>query len=195
MSRIGEDYRKARSNPQEAGRLDRLSTSEYMTRIGMEGWIRDCMEVLFKMEMGLECEEQSALTFISQLAPDREGKTMLFDLHDERYLVKGGAQRLPDALAARRTDPCASGLGSCPSRRQRLCVEFFEQQGCVNGSEGRHRSADSTLFGIAPYGAAGRAATAEKNRSSRNSVMVPTQKSLLDSIPNYGVNRGITVMS
>ncbi|WP_133512784.1 flavin monoamine oxidase family protein [Candidatus Thiosymbion oneisti] len=100
LPRIGEDYRKARSNPQEAGRLDRLPTSEYMTWIGMEGWIRDCMEVLFKMEMGLECEEQSALVFISQLAPDSEGNTMMFDLHDERYLVKGGSQRLPDALAA-----------------------------------------------------------------------------------------------
>jgi len=71
-----------------------------MIQIGMKGWIRDYLEVLFKMEMGLECEEQSAMNFISELAPDSEGKTIMFDLHDERYLVKGGSQRLPDALAA-----------------------------------------------------------------------------------------------
>ena len=100
VPRITKDYQAYRSDPAEATRLDQLSISDYMTQIGMTGWVRDYLSTLFKAEMGLASEEQSALTFIVQLAPVHDGETTMFDLHDERYLVKGGAQRLPDALAA-----------------------------------------------------------------------------------------------
>jgi len=46
------------------------------------------VEGLFKIGVGLECEEQSVMIFISQLAPDGENNTMMVDLHDEHYLVK-----------------------------------------------------------------------------------------------------------
>lgn len=104
LPRIGEDYRKSQNNPEEAARLDNLSITQYMEGIGIEGWLRDYLDVQFTMEMGLECEEQSAFTFITQLMPNTSYEMMMFDLHDERYLLKGGAQQLPDALAAQVSD-------------------------------------------------------------------------------------------
>lgn len=99
LPRIHADYRSYRADPAQAARRDAQSISQYLTELGVQGWIRACLEVLFTMEMGRECDEQSALTFIDQLAPIWDGQNMMFDLHDERYTVAGGAQRLAAALA------------------------------------------------------------------------------------------------
>jgi len=100
LSRITLDAGNAFSNSAAAVHFDKLSIIDYMEQIGIDGWLKAYLDVLFMMEMGLACEEQSALTFMAQLAFNAADETAMFDTHDERYFAKDGAQSIPDAIAA-----------------------------------------------------------------------------------------------
>jgi monoamine oxidase len=86
-------------NPGNAARLDRMSLEAYLEQIEVRGWVRDLLEVAYVTEFGLEAGEQSALNLITLISPDvSEGRFDVFGESDERFKIRGGNQRLTDAL-------------------------------------------------------------------------------------------------
>jgi monoamine oxidase len=82
--------------------LDETSIAAYLDQIGASGWVRDLLEVAYVTEYGRDAGEQSSLNLIALIGTDTSGgKFDVFGESDERYLVKGGAQRFPDELAKR----------------------------------------------------------------------------------------------
>jgi monoamine oxidase len=88
-----------RTSPARA--LDLLSLESYFAGLGIEGWLRSFLEIAFVTENGLELGEQSALNLITMVSTDTtDGEFRPFGSSDERFVVKGGVQRITDALAS-----------------------------------------------------------------------------------------------
>lgn len=80
--------------------LDRLSISQYLTRIGASGWLKELLLVAYETEYGRSPDDQSALNFVTFISTDTsDGTLKLFGESDERYKVAGGNQRIPNRLS------------------------------------------------------------------------------------------------
>ncbi len=85
-----------------AGRLDRMSLSDYFNRLDIIGWLRSFLEVAYVTEYGLETGEQSALNFIFMVDTDlADGDFSVFGASDERFKIKGGNGALVRAMQKR----------------------------------------------------------------------------------------------
>src|SRR5690606_25809367 len=62
----------------------------------------------YTCEMGLECNEQSALNFLTFIDPGTEAFRIFAD-SDERFHVRGGNDRIVQALATRLDDAVETG--------------------------------------------------------------------------------------
>jgi monoamine oxidase len=91
------DYR----NPGGASALDRIPLAAYLRRIGATGWVGQLLDVAYVVEFGLDAGEQSALNFIDMIGTDLSRGFEIVGDSDERYKVRGGNQRIVDALAQR----------------------------------------------------------------------------------------------
>jgi monoamine oxidase len=80
-----------------ATQLDHTSLAEYLEQIGATGWIRDYLEMICVTEFGLQADQQSCLNLLLTLSTGNEIE--VFGEHDERYQIKGGAERITDELA------------------------------------------------------------------------------------------------
>ena len=81
--------------------LDLLSLESYFAGLGIEGWLRSLLEIAFVTENGLELGEQSALNLITMVSTDTsDGEFKPFGASDERFVVRGGVQRITNALAS-----------------------------------------------------------------------------------------------
>ncbi len=91
------------AEPNGAESLDRMSIAQWLDGVGLSGWIRTLIEVAYTTEYGLETDRQSALNLLLMidLTP---GDLNIFGESDERYRVKDGNDRIPQALAARLDD-------------------------------------------------------------------------------------------
>lgn len=87
------------ATPGGAEALDRESLSAWLDRHGASGWLRKLIEVAYTTEMGLECDEQSALNFLTFIDPGTE-TFRIFGESDERYHVRGGNDQIPHRLGA-----------------------------------------------------------------------------------------------
>jgi monoamine oxidase len=87
-----------------AKKMDKMSISEYLERIGMNGWIKSYIEAAYESEYGRDCAEQSSLNLLLLIAPDINETIEIFGDSDERYKVRGGNQRIPYALAQKYTN-------------------------------------------------------------------------------------------
>jgi monoamine oxidase len=96
MRRILADRHEATHDPQRFAALDRLSLAQYVERRGIGGWLRAFILRAFTSEMGGDADAQTALYFIQTLLVE---PTLDLFQSDERYSVRGGNQRVPDALA------------------------------------------------------------------------------------------------
>ena len=74
--------------------LDKQSIKEYLTGIGISGWLYSFLDVMLNREYGMEIEEQSALNFLIMLDKD----TGDFYGEHEIFKIKGGSQHLTDAI-------------------------------------------------------------------------------------------------
>ncbi len=82
------------------GQLDQLSISEYLTQIGMTGWIKELLETAYETEFGLSSGVQTSINFLYLFSPDTSGgKFDIFGISDERYKVVGGNQKITKKLA------------------------------------------------------------------------------------------------
>jgi len=99
VNRLPPSFADLKNSP--ARSLDSMSLDAYLASLGISGWIRSFLEVAFVTENGVELGEQSALNFISMVAPDvSDGVFHAFGASDERFVVKGGVQQITDRLAA-----------------------------------------------------------------------------------------------
>ncbi|SFN32384.1 flavin monoamine oxidase family protein [Dokdonella immobilis] len=88
--------------------LDRESMTQWLDRNGASGWLRRLIEVAYTTEMGLECEEQSALNFLTFIDPGTEA-FRIFGESDERFHVRGGNDSIVRALGAKLDDAIQTG--------------------------------------------------------------------------------------
>ena len=86
--------------PQNAQSLDALTVSQWLDRNEVRGWLRKLIEVAYTTEMGLECDQQSALNLITFIGT-KQDEFRIFGESDERYHVRGGNDSIPRALAAK----------------------------------------------------------------------------------------------
>jgi len=96
------------ATPGGAEALDRESIAQWLDRNGVSGWLRRLIEVAYTTEMGLECDEQSALNLLTFIDPGTEA-FRIFGESDERWHLRGGNDRLPHAIAARLDDAIETG--------------------------------------------------------------------------------------
>ena len=94
--------------PQGAQALDALSIAQWLDRNGVSGWLRSLLDVAYTTEMGLETDQQSALNLLTFIGTGGE-RFAVFGASDERYHVRGGNQRITDALGARLGDAIETG--------------------------------------------------------------------------------------
>lgn len=89
--------------------LDHTSIADYLARVDAEGFVRELLEVAYVTEYGLEAGEQSALNLVFLIGTDLDGGFRVFGDSDERFKIRGGNQRLTDALAAELGDQVQTG--------------------------------------------------------------------------------------
>ena len=94
--------------PGGAEALDRESVAAWLDRNGASGWLRTLIDVAYTTEMGLECDEQSALNFLTFISPDTQ-KFDVFGASDERFHVRGGNDQIPHRLGAALGDALETG--------------------------------------------------------------------------------------
>lgn len=102
--------------PGGAEALDRLSMTQWLDRNGASGWLRTLIEVAFTTEMGLDCEQQSALNFLTFIDPGTE-RFRVFGDSDERFHLRGGNDRIVQALGAKLDDAIVAGAALEALRR------------------------------------------------------------------------------
>ena len=88
--------------------LDNETLSHWLDRNGASGWLRTLIDVAYTTEMGLECDEQSALNFLTFISPDTQ-KFDVFGASDERFHVRGGNDQIPHRLGAALGDALETG--------------------------------------------------------------------------------------
>ena len=80
--------------------LDQQSILEYLTSIGISGWLFQFLNVVLTREYGMEAAEQSAINFLIMFEPPlaKEADYELFGQDHEVFKIKGGSQHLSDKL-------------------------------------------------------------------------------------------------
>ena len=80
--------------------LDNMSITEYLTSIGITGWLFNFIQVTLTREYGMEASEQSAINFLVMFNVPKDIQTPyeLFGETHEVFKIKGGSQHLTDAL-------------------------------------------------------------------------------------------------
>ncbi|MCC6546058.1 FAD-dependent oxidoreductase [Candidatus Sumerlaeota bacterium] len=88
------------ADPGEAKRIDNLSLSTYLGKLGVTGWLRKLLETAYVTEFGLDATEQSALNLLTMIGTDSSLDDFeIFGESDERYKIKGGNDQIISALA------------------------------------------------------------------------------------------------
>lgn len=99
MDKLGDDI-SYETKDRWVRKFDRISLSRYLEKIGASGWIKRLIEVAYESEYGLSPKVQSSLNLLLLISPETpNGQWEIFGESDERYKVKGGNQRIPNALA------------------------------------------------------------------------------------------------
>jgi monoamine oxidase len=96
------------ATPGGAQRLDRETITQWLDRNGASGWLRTLIEVAYTTEMGLECDEQSALNFLTFIDPGLR-HFRIFGESDERFHVRGGNDLIVQRLGAGLDDAIHTG--------------------------------------------------------------------------------------
>ncbi|MBS1914822.1 MAG: FAD-dependent oxidoreductase [Bacteroidetes bacterium] len=78
--------------------LDNLSIAEYISGIGISGWLYDFINVVLTREYGMEITEQSAINFLIMFEPPKDNYYEMFGDDHEVMKIKGGSQHLSDAI-------------------------------------------------------------------------------------------------
>ncbi|MES2684672.1 MAG: FAD-dependent oxidoreductase [Pseudomonadota bacterium] len=86
-------------NDQGAKALDRMTMTGWFNRYGISGWIREGLEVAYATEVGLSCDQQSALNLLLLIDSSPGDHFKIFGESDERFHVRGGNDLIIQGLA------------------------------------------------------------------------------------------------
>ncbi len=80
--------------------FDKQTITEYITSIGIKGWLYDFLNVTLTREYGMEASMQSAVNFLIMFVAPADGEKdyELFGPDHEVFKIKGGSQHLTNAL-------------------------------------------------------------------------------------------------
>jgi monoamine oxidase len=84
-----------------AKRLDRKSITEYLHELGVNDWLFDLLNVAYETENGTSCNKQSSMNLIGEIGTNVMGGFQVFGESNQRFKVKGGNHKVPEALAQR----------------------------------------------------------------------------------------------
>ena len=85
-------------------KFDEQNLSAYIKKLGLKGWLKEFIETAYLTEFGAELKDQSSLNFILLVDTEFHNNHMqTFGESDERFKIKGGNQRLAEALKDRLT--------------------------------------------------------------------------------------------
>ncbi|CAN5403455.1 NAD(P)/FAD-dependent oxidoreductase [soil metagenome] len=104
VARIKYDQNHAVANSHKdfnalAGKLDHISTKDYLQKLGVKDWLYDFLDVALMTENGTEIDKLSALQCFGELGTNRTGPYELFAYSDQRYATNGGNHQIPQGLA------------------------------------------------------------------------------------------------
>lgn len=124
--------------------LDRETMTHWLDRNGASGWLRELIEVAYTTEMGLECDEQSALNFLTFIDPGLEA-FKIFGESDERFHVRGGNDLIVKALGGKLDDAIQPG---CVLESLRQSVNGRYTLGFKRGSSAFEASASRVVLAL-----------------------------------------------
>jgi len=78
--------------------FDNQSITEYISGIGISGWLFDFINVVLTREYGMEASEQSAINFLIMFEQPNDSYYEMFGDDHEVMKIKGGSQQLTDAI-------------------------------------------------------------------------------------------------
>jgi monoamine oxidase len=78
--------------------LDVQSIADYISSIGIVGWLYDFIDIVLTREYGMEITEQSAVNFLIMFEPPEENYYEMFGDDHEVMKIKGGSQQLTNAI-------------------------------------------------------------------------------------------------
>ncbi|HEX5152695.1 MAG TPA: NAD(P)/FAD-dependent oxidoreductase [Parafilimonas sp.] len=81
--------------------FDEITIIQYLDKLGMTGWIRKLVDVIYTAEYGMESSEQTAMNFLITIKPPVKNETGVYRIYGddhEIYKIKGGSQTVPDKL-------------------------------------------------------------------------------------------------
>ena len=115
--------------------FDNQSITEYISGIGIKGWLFDFINVVLTREYGMEASEQSAINFLIMFEPPASsgGYYEMFGDNHEVYKIKGGSQQLSDALYEKVKQQVVfnhqlQGIGKTNSNEYSLSFQFNDTQ-------------------------------------------------------------------
>jgi monoamine oxidase len=159
--------------------LDRLSMAQWLDREGVDGWLRQLVDVSYTTEMGAEPALQSALNLIDFIGID-EAHFSLFGESDERFHVRGGNDLVTTGLAGRLADAIHTGM----------VLEAIAQDGAGGsvlsfrqGSASREVRADLVILAL-PF--------TTLRRVRIDAPMTPAKRAAIDEL-GYGNNAKLMI--
>ncbi len=100
-NRLPDSLADLRNSPVKE--LDDMSLEDYMTKIGLSGWLRSLFDVAYLTEYGLETSEQSALNLVTlivtEIKDSDDANVQFFGDGAEKYVMRGGVQGITNGLA------------------------------------------------------------------------------------------------
>jgi len=81
--------------------FDEITIIQYLDRLGMTGWLKKLVDVIYTAEYGMESSEQTAMNFLITIKPPVKNATGVYRIYGETheiYKIKGGSQTVPDKL-------------------------------------------------------------------------------------------------
>ncbi len=99
QERLDEDLALMSDDPEHLKKLDNMTVEAYIEQTGVDGWMRELLNVASTAFSGRATDDQSALNYIWLGPHTREGKVFPYGKSDGRYSILGGNSQLIDALA------------------------------------------------------------------------------------------------
>ncbi len=109
LSTLQSDGDVTYSAPLGGEALDRMTIEQWLDGAGVDGWLRELLDVGYTTEFGLEPDRQSALNLLTMIDTDLDDGFAIFGESDERFHVRGGNDLITGALGSRVDDSIQTG--------------------------------------------------------------------------------------
>jgi monoamine oxidase len=88
-------------NAQQFKQFDTITIIQYLDKLGINGWLKKLIDVIYTAEYGMESSEQTAMNLLITIKPPVKTDTNVYRIYGddhEIYKVRGGSQTIADKL-------------------------------------------------------------------------------------------------